>query len=91
MIDYKGVTSLEKVLYMNTTLASLNLSENKFGFEGSKILIEALRKNVTLITLHIGRYDMSYDDRNNLKKILRKNSISAFVELISDNQFNPGD
>ncbi|KAF0451427.1 RNI-like protein [Gigaspora margarita] len=90
-IDSRGVKALEKVLYTNSTLTYLNLSENHIGFEDSKVLIEALSKNVTLMTLHIGRYNISYEDRNNLRKIFRINSISTFVDLISDHQFNPSD
>ncbi|RIB12502.1 hypothetical protein C2G38_2100769 [Gigaspora rosea] len=67
---------------MNATLIYLNISENNLGFEGSKVLIEALNKNITPKTLKIGRINISFEGQNNIRQIFYKNFISTFVDLI---------
>ena len=81
MIFPSKVSTLCLALRVNTSLTSLDLSENSIGDEGASSLSEALRVNTSLTSLDLSENSIGDEGASSLSEALRVNTSLTSLDL----------
>ena len=76
-----SLSTLCLALRVNTSLTSLDLSQNSIGDEGASYLFEALRVNTSLTSLNLGCNYIGDEGASSLSEALRVNTSLASLNL----------
>lgn len=77
-LDVSDIKLLAQILKNNTSLVTLNLSQNQINGDGAKILAEGLEQNTTLKNLDLSKNDIPYVD---FSEILKRNKSLETLDI----------
>ena len=79
--------AIAQALEKNTTLTSIDLSENsKIGDEGAKAIAKALEKNTTLTSINLEKNTITDKGAKAIAKALKKNTTLTSINLANNSR-----
>ncbi|XP_015748416.1 PREDICTED: uncharacterized protein LOC107328190 [Acropora digitifera] len=82
LMQRKFTNVLTRTLRVNTSLSSLDLTNNSIGYEAANSLAQALRVNTSLSSLNLSWNSIGNEGANSLAQALRENTSLSSLNLL---------